>query len=419
MLTSNDQDKGNINNKNVMRKILITALTLTMFNQLTRAQDAPETMSSYNKWSLEIGAGAHKPVFPSASGFRTATVDFWQTNLGVRYMLNEKAGLKLNLGYHNITNASGSKEFESNYLRGSLEGVVNIGNVLKFNTWTRSINLLGHAGVGVSTLKPESNQDFPSDKEWKREWMGHIVAGLTPQLKLSDRVVLFGDVSAYGHLRQHYAFDGNTAKSRSGLPGLMFTGSVGLSINLGKNKKHADWTYTENTRDGINEEYVNQIAENTSAIERLHNKVDEANKDDNNNGIPDRMENGLNSAYGKKEGQASEATDVARQLINNGYVNVFFKTNSTVPEDSNAIKLLAEYMKNNPEAQVEITGYADQRGAKEYNQDLSEKRAKKVYDVLIASGISTSRMSYSGMGEVDNSDSSAYQLSRVVTFSLK
>ena len=40
----------------------------------------------------------------------------------------------------------------TNYWRTSVQGVVNVGNLLCFDTWTKRIGLLVHGGAGVSHL---------------------------------------------------------------------------------------------------------------------------------------------------------------------------------------------------------------------------------------------------------------------------
>jgi len=56
---------------------------------------------------------------------------------------------------------------------------------------------------------------------------------------------------------------------------------------------------------------------------------------------------------------------------------------------------------------VRIAGHTDSRGSDEYNQRLSEARAKSVYEYLISQGISADRLSYIGYGEsrpIDTND---------------
>ncbi len=66
------------------------------------------------------------------------------------------------------------------------------------------------------------------------------------------------------------------------------------------------------------------------------------------------------------------------------------------------IELIAQYMKNHPEANVEIKGYASPEGPKELNQKLSEKRAEAVKNVLVKKyKIAANRLTTKGMGATD------------------
>ena len=58
-------------------------------------------------------------------------------------------------------------------------------------------------------------------------------------------------------------------------------------------------------------------------------------------------------------------------------------------------------LNESPETQFEIVGHADSTGAADYNQDLSERRAAAVADYLIKGGISPSRFTTSGRGEME------------------
>ena len=66
------------------------------------------------------------------------------------------------------------------------------------------------------------------------------------------------------------------------------------------------------------------------------------------------------------------------------------------------IELIAQYMKNHPEANIEIKGYASPEGPKELNQKLSENRAEAVKKVLVKKyKIAASRLTTKGMGATD------------------
>jgi OOP family OmpA-OmpF porin len=48
----------------------------------------------FNKWSVELSGGLNKPMRPMSAGYRTAVTSVYVADLGVRYMFNNKFGLK-------------------------------------------------------------------------------------------------------------------------------------------------------------------------------------------------------------------------------------------------------------------------------------------------------------------------------------
>jgi hypothetical protein len=54
-----------------------------------------------------------------------------------------------------------------------------------------------------------------------------------------------------------------------------------------------------------------------------------------------------------------------------------------------------------PDATVDLVGHTDRRGEAEYNQDLSERRARRVLEALVARGIEASRCRAAGRGFAD------------------
>lgn len=70
------------------------------------------------------------------------------------------------------------------------------------------------------------------------------------------------------------------------------------------------------------------------------------------------------------------------------------------PEAKRVLRESIQTLKDNPKAKVRIAGYTSAAGSKEYNQELSEKRATAVRDYLIAEGIITpDRLSTIGFGQ--------------------
>jgi outer membrane protein OmpA-like peptidoglycan-associated protein len=61
-------------------------------------------------------------------------------------------------------------------------------------------------------------------------------------------------------------------------------------------------------------------------------------------------------------------------------------------------KLVKNLSSSNPSVKIKIFAYTDRVGSPTFNQALSEKRAKAIYDFLVSKGIDKSRLSYQGKG---------------------
>ncbi|MDO9274855.1 MAG: OmpA family protein [Lutibacter sp.] len=419
-----------------MKKIIFSLILLGAIT--ANAQE-----KNYNQWSVEAEAGVHKAANPFSPGYFTATPSLWQGGLGVRYMMNEKFGVKLDAGYNNIKSSDDSEEFETNYYRTSLQGVVNMGSVLNFRSWTNNFNVLFHGGMGYAVNKPKYPNNFD-----KGDQMLNLIAGVTPQFKLSDRLALTGDLSVIGNVRHSNTWDGAQPLSTvvdnnqlRGLNGMLVNASVGLTFYLGKKAIHADWYSEEDVimskldsldqrlskvetdmvdtdQDGI-ADYLDKEP-NTVANAAVDSKGRAV--DVNNDGIPDTMLAPLDARYASKGD--TQGGNIIKELIDNGYVNVYFRFNSTTPEDYSlqSVNYLIIYMNENPGSKAELIGYADELGDASFNQKLSEKRAIKVQELLVAAGIDAARLTVRGGGEdtsVDKNSTGARQLVRRVTFKLK
>ncbi|WP_148254014.1 peptidoglycan-associated lipoprotein Pal [Aidingimonas lacisalsi] len=80
----------------------------------------------------------------------------------------------------------------------------------------------------------------------------------------------------------------------------------------------------------------------------------------------------------------------------------------------------AEYLNDNPGTEVVLQGHTDERGTREYNMALSERRAKAVERYLSVQGVSSSQLDVVAYGEerpaVDGTDEESYARNRRVVF---
>jgi OmpA-OmpF porin, OOP family len=79
-----------------------------------------------------------------------------------------------------------------------------------------------------------------------------------------------------------------------------------------------------------------------------------------------------------------------------------FDKSTLTPEAKTILNRNIKILQDNPNAHVRIAGYTSASGTEEYNQKLSERRAKAVEDYLINVGhIAPDRLTRIGYGESD------------------
>ena len=89
-------------------------------------------------------------------------------------------------------------------------------------------------------------------------------------------------------------------------------------------------------------------------------------------------------------------------------MDLLFRTDeATLLEDTHGrLATLAETLALMPDVRIRLDGFADERGAADYNRDLSLRRVTHVRDALLAAGIAAERISETAHGELAAIDTS-------------
>lgn len=99
-----------------------------------------------------------------------------------------------------------------------------------------------------------------------------------------------------------------------------------------------------------------------------------------------------------------------------------FDSATLQPQAKENIYKLADILKKYPDSNILVAGHTDSDGSDQYNQSLSERRAKAVSDYTMLQGVSSSRLSVVGLGETEpiatNSTESGKQLNRRVEIAI-
>jgi len=104
---------------------------------------------------------------------------------------------------------------------------------------------------------------------------------------------------------------------------------------------------------------------------------------------------------------------------------IYFDYDSFVvkAEFQNAIEAHAQFLKNNPRAKVSLEGHTDERGGREYNLALGQKRADAVRQSLSLLGVASAQVESVSFGEekpaVQGSDEAAFSKNRRAEFFYK
>ncbi len=125
--------------------------------------------------------------------------------------------------------------------------------------------------------------------------------------------------------------------------------------------------------------------------------ADCATMDDDKDGVNNCDDKCATSAPGEAVGADGCAAAIVIDLRG---VNFAFDKSNLTDESTAILDQAVDVLNRYPSLRVEVAGHTDWVGTDEYNQGLSERRAKTVYDYLIAKGISADRLAGpNGYGE--------------------
>lgn len=348
-----------------------------------------------DNWSISAGIGANmtfadnyeliKPQNWGPEAWVSLNKD-WSPVLGTRVLLGWDKSSMLTFTPNENTlaffdqSSKSAKEFLQdmrqmpNSLNASLDFTFNVLNLFSYN-YDRNFNVLAIVGVGYSHLFDKSN-DFAEGTMYKGASpysKGNYIVpkvGLQVNYKVSEPVSIFleGNFKAYSDKLDQLV---NTAQ---------YDGKVSLTAGITYRFKNQDGSrgfryipsYNQEDVDALNKEINNLRAE-------LEKKPTEIIVHD--------------TLVIKDERVVNTSTPMT----------IRFSADSYKIEDNQKANLenLAEFLKDNPEMVVSVVGYADKNtGTTEYNQSLSEKRAKAVKDILVDEyGIDSKQLNVSAEGD--------------------
>ena len=115
---------------------------------------------------------------------------------------------------------------------------------------------------------------------------------------------------------------------------------------------------------------------------------------------------------GDMQGDVYTGNDTVEYLASGVKDRVFFATNETVLTTAarETLRKQASWLRKNSKITIVLEGHADERGTREYNLALGERRANSAKDYLMTYGISSNRISVLSYGKERPVDSGSSPL---------
>ena len=112
------------------------------------------------------------------------------------------------------------------------------------------------------------------------------------------------------------------------------------------------------------------------------------------------------------QGDVYTGTDTVKYLASGVPDRVFFATNESVltTASRDTLRKQATWMRKNSELTFVLEGHADERGTREYNLALGERRANAAKDYLMTYGVAGNRLSVISYGKERPVDSGSNPL---------
>jgi outer membrane protein OmpA-like peptidoglycan-associated protein len=375
-----------------MKKLFLMLAVAALSAQTMSAQTVEES-KNFDNWYIGINGGVQAPA----------------KNFKVLKNLNPAVGLRLGRWFTPAVGFAiegqtflGDKPVDSD---GTFKGLnLEAMGTLNFSNWLggypgepRSFEVIGLLGIGWGHAfnRQVSNHDG------KNSITSKVAADFAFNLGAAKAIQLYIEpYIMYGLTTQrHSEFNLNSA---------VIGGLVGLNYKFGNSNGTHNFKIAE-LRD-------------QAEIDGLNSKINElrANLNDKDAVISakDGQIRDLKAALDACNNRPVEPVYVKPATATNLQPTVLFrKGKSTIDAAQYApIELIASYMKNHPEAKVEIKGYASPEGSLELNQKLSEDRANAVKTALIKKyKIAADRLTAIGCGPTDQLFEEI-EFNRVATF---
>lgn len=207
----------------------VALIALLIFGYTTNAQGVG---ANFDQLSIEGSYGLSNPLSYAHSPL---TNDNYKSkthfDVGIRYMFDQDWGLKGTLAYDKFTGDDAGFGLKS--FRIDAQGHYNLGKAIGLVlASSETVGMFVHSGFGVTLNNSIYKNDFQD------ETINYII-GVTPLIRITDRIALSTDFSYIFNFKQDHYFDGVLIGEKSNTSQMTF--SLGAVFYIGNVRRHADW----------------------------------------------------------------------------------------------------------------------------------------------------------------------------------
>jgi outer membrane protein OmpA-like peptidoglycan-associated protein len=302
----------------------------------------------------------------------------WQIEGNLTKWFNPIVGARLQVAGGTL-NASGDAQ-KSTWVMPHFDGLVNLSNWIGGYREDRVYYAKLFAGFGLNCVNVDSETAT-----------GFAAAGgLINTFRVCKQLDI--NLELKGILTPGRDMPAEIASIGVGKYGQMYSATLGLAYRF--NKRNWDKAYSQEEVDG----YLASIAALEAGLADAHRNAGK---------LAERLAaQKAATDQALKDNEALRAELAKRKSSVVSSTALFFNLNSArlLDRTKSAMQILAETIAAAPKDQVfTLVGHADdETGSAEYNQKLSEKRAKAVYDYLVENGVNKDQLTWKGVGSSQN-----------------
>ena len=332
-------------------------------------------------WEIGVAGGVNATAWNELGGVdnQKQIGDLgWQVEGNLTKWFNPIVGARLQVAGGTL-NASGDAQ-KSTWVMPHFDGLVNLSNWIGGYREDRVYYARLFAGFGLNCVNVDSETAT-----------GFAAAGgLINTFRVCKQLDI--NLELKGILTPGRDMPAEIASIGVGKYGQMYSATLGLAYRF--NKRNWDKAYSQEEVDG----YLASIAALEAGLADAHRNAGK---------LAERLAaQKAATDQALKDNEALRAELAKRKSSVVSSTALFFNLNSArlLDRTKSAMQILAETIAAAPKDQVfTLVGHADdETGSAEYNQKLSEKRAKAVYDYLVENGVNKDQLTWKGVGSSQN-----------------